>query len=74
MAEFIRAECRAYNVALHGAQLTAAIVDAKHTAKGAGGVIYIEDVVKEIAQIRAELATIEEALGLTTAAPETEAA
>lgn len=74
MADFIRAECRAYNIALHGAQLTAAIVDAKHTAKGPGGSVYIEAVLSEIAQIRAELATIEEALGLTEAVAEMEAA
>lgn len=73
MADYIKAEVRAFNVAYLGAQLTGDIVNAMHS-RGPGGSVYMDAVRGHIAEVRAQLATIEEALGLTEAAPETEAA
>lgn len=74
MADYIRAEIRARAVAEYGAQLVGSIVAARcceNPYKYPDRIIAIRE---DIANARAQLDIIEEALGLTEAATETEAA
>lgn len=67
MADFIKAEVIAVNIATYGAQLAPAIVDAKHTERAGRGGVYFDRIRDDIASIRTSLAEIEAALDLTGA-------
>lgn len=67
MPNYIAAEVRAYNIATHGAQLSAAIVDLRHSAKTPGASVDVAAVQSEITDLRAILADIESILNLTQA-------